>query len=60
MVSTIINCNVHVDVLSLKNNKKKISTKVGVSLCNKAKIQTFTTEWLTSRTVPLTIDIYHL
>ena len=41
MTPHTINCGAKVNILSLK----KISTKPGVDLDSRAKIQTFTTEW---------------
>ena len=50
-----IDCSIQVDFLSLKN----ISTKLVINLYDRAKTKTFTTEWSTRRTVPLTINIHH-
>ena len=50
-----MNGSIQVDLLSMQ----KISTKLGVDLYIKTKIQTFASEGSTSRTVFLTINIHH-
>ena len=49
-----------ISVYKLTFQAKKISTKLDADILDSAKIQTFTTEWPTSETVLLTINIHLL